>query len=226
MNLRNLIRELSPKFIDIYDINFYSKSGGVVLNLNLYGIYLLITNIEFEKSLRNSDYIHIDGVGAAVLVKIITGKYFKPVGYRQWGHRLLLCANSLGLVFIGGTARENLCAKKRVSEEYDSGSIEGVNGYMPKEEYFELIGSTPNKIIIVGLGMPKQELIITILSKRYADKWFFACGGWIKQLAGLESETPEWVSKLKLEWLHRSIGRKNHFNQRVMKPLICILKNF
>ena len=78
MNLRNLIRELSPKFIDIYDINFYSKTGGVVLNLNLYGIYLLITNIEFEKSLRNSDYIHIDGVGAAVLVKIITGKYFFP----------------------------------------------------------------------------------------------------------------------------------------------------
>jgi N-acetylglucosaminyldiphosphoundecaprenol N-acetyl-beta-D-mannosaminyltransferase len=226
LNVRNLILELSPKFIDVYAININQNEGRVVLNLNLYAIYLLITNDEFKKSLKNSDYIHIDGVGAALLIKIITGKYFKPVGYKYWGHHLLSCAKPLGLVFIGGTARENLRAMKRVSEEYDSSSIEGLNGYMLNEEYCELIGSTPNKIIIVGLGMPKQELIISILSKQYPDKWFFACGGWIKQLAGLESQTPEWISRLKLEWLHRSIGRKNHFKQRVMKPLICILKNF
>ena len=84
MKLRKLIHGLSAKFIDVNNIDLVSAPPSVVLNLNLYGLYLLITNSEFAVSLK-ADYIHLDGIGAAIIVKIITGKYY-AVGYRQWGH--------------------------------------------------------------------------------------------------------------------------------------------
>lgn len=226
MNLRYLIRALEPKLISVHDINFQSRTGAVVFNLNLYALYLLINDCGFVKAFKCADYVHIDGIGASIIVKIITGNYFTPIGYRQWGVRLLRDAVSSGIILIGGTVRENDFAKEVVSERYGVKSVTGINGYASKKEYFELITTNRNKFVVVGLGMPLQELLITELSREGHDKWFFACGGWIKQLGGFESETPRWVSRMKLEWLHRSLGRKNHFTQRVLKPLICILKNF
>ena len=226
MKLRKLIYELSAKFVDVNDINLVSAPPGIVLNLNLYGLYLLLTNSEFAVSLKKADYIHLDGIGAAIIVKIITGKYFKPVGYRQWGHLLLNCASTHGLLFIGGTAIENLSAVEKVSEQFNGALVEGVDGYLEKKNYLKIAKTSKSKIIVVGLGMPQQEILIKKLSEDCTGKWFFACGGWIKQLGGFEEETPKWISKLKLEWLHRSIGRKNHLNERVIKPLLCILKNF
>ena len=81
--------------------------------------------------------------------------------------------------------------------KFNGAIVEGVDGYL-KKNYLKVAKTSKSKIIIVGLGMPQQEILIKKLSEDCTGKLFFACGGWIKQLGGFEEETPKWISKLKL----------------------------
>ena len=124
MTLRKLIREFSSKFIDVHDIDWSAKEGRVFLNLNLFGMYLLLTDLGFVSSLRRADYIHIDGIGAAFLIKVILGISYKPIGYRKWGHLLLEQSEHHGVIFIGGTQRESELAICRVRQLYNITNIQ------------------------------------------------------------------------------------------------------
>ncbi|GAA3884230.1 hypothetical protein GCM10022243_56250 [Saccharothrix violaceirubra] len=58
-------------------------------------------------------------------------------------------------------------------------------------------------LVLVGLGFPKQELLIRRLRAELPDAWFLGCGAGIPMAAGEFKRASSTVQKLGGEWLHR-----------------------
>lgn len=58
-------------------------------------------------------------------------------------------------------------------------------------------------IVIVALGTPKQERLISRLHGVMSDAWFIGAGATLSFVAGATPRAPVWLQRAGLEWLHR-----------------------
>jgi N-acetylglucosaminyldiphosphoundecaprenol N-acetyl-beta-D-mannosaminyltransferase len=58
-------------------------------------------------------------------------------------------------------------------------------------------------LVFVGLGFPKQELVISRLRERLPYTWFIGCGAAVNFVAGDVDRAPRWMQRTGLEWAHR-----------------------
>lgn len=66
----------------------------------------------------------------------------------------------------------------------------------------EVVSKRPD-LIFVGLGFPRQELLIEQLRRELPHAWLLACGGGISMAAGVVGRASPLVQRLGLEWAHR-----------------------
>jgi N-acetylglucosaminyldiphosphoundecaprenol N-acetyl-beta-D-mannosaminyltransferase len=71
-------------------------------------------------------------------------------------------------------------------------------------------------IVYVGLGFPKQELLITELRERFPHAWFVGCGVSFSFVAGEIHRAPAIVQRLGLEWLHRMVQEPKRLCRRYL----------
>lgn len=58
-------------------------------------------------------------------------------------------------------------------------------------------------IVFIGLGFPKQDLLVDELRREFPHAWFVGCGAAIAMLAGEVSRAPRWMQRYGLEWAYR-----------------------
>ncbi len=58
-------------------------------------------------------------------------------------------------------------------------------------------------LVFVGLGFPKQELVIERLRPELPKAWFVGCGAAVNFVAGDVERAPRWMQRTGLEWAHR-----------------------
>ncbi|BAL85950.1 putative glycosyltransferase [Actinoplanes missouriensis 431] len=66
----------------------------------------------------------------------------------------------------------------------------------------EVIEAVPD-LVFVGLGFPKQELVIERLRRHLPSAWFIGCGAAVNFVAGDVHRAPRWMQRTGLEWAHR-----------------------
>ncbi len=66
----------------------------------------------------------------------------------------------------------------------------------------DLQGTSPD-VVFVGLGSPKQELLIKELRRVLPRAWFLGIGVTFSFVAGEVRRAPPWMRRVGLEWLHR-----------------------
>ncbi|MEU8237841.1 WecB/TagA/CpsF family glycosyltransferase [Actinoplanes missouriensis] len=66
----------------------------------------------------------------------------------------------------------------------------------------EVIEAAPD-LVFVGLGFPKQELVIERLRRHLPSAWFIGCGAAVNFVAGDVHRAPRWMQRTGLEWAHR-----------------------
>ncbi|WP_170317346.1 WecB/TagA/CpsF family glycosyltransferase [Acrocarpospora corrugata] len=59
------------------------------------------------------------------------------------------------------------------------------------------------RLVFVGLGFPKQDLLIERLRSDLPETWFVGCGAAIAFAAGSVRRAPNWMRDSGLEWLYR-----------------------
>jgi N-acetylglucosaminyldiphosphoundecaprenol N-acetyl-beta-D-mannosaminyltransferase len=59
------------------------------------------------------------------------------------------------------------------------------------------------RLVFVGLGFPRQDLLIGELRRELPGTWFVGCGAAIDFAAGTVSRAPRWMRGAGLEWLFR-----------------------
>lgn len=109
-------------------------------------------------------------------------------------------------IYIYGSKETVLQAfKQKYEKKYSNLHIKGLrNGYEYDDQFIidEIVDKKPD-IILVALGVPRQEKLIYSKMSKFSKGIFIGVGGSIDVLSGTKKRAPKLFIKLKLEWFYR-----------------------
>ena len=104
---------------------------------------------------------------------------------------------------------------KNINKEYPKVNILGYSdGYVDnKDDIFKRIKNISPDIVLVALGVPKQELLIAKHYDSFSKGIFVGVGGTFDVISGTKKRAPQIIQKLNIEWLYRIIGNKERIKR-------------
>ncbi len=174
---------------------------------------------EFDKALMREDTTIVpDGIG---VVKAANYIGIKEIQERITGveisYKLLECANKYKKsIYLLGASNEVLeLTVKNIEMNYPNVNIAGYSdGYVEDKDavFDEMVKLNPD-VVLVALGVPKQELLIAKHYDKFSKGIFVGVGGTFDVISGTKKRAPEIIQKLNIEWLYRIIGDKERMKR-------------
>ncbi len=177
-----------------------STPGPFVISfVNAHAVNLACEDDAFFESLVESDLLLRDGKGMKILCEAVgvdpgvnmNGTDLIPrLLERYRGRRIALC----------GT-RDPFLAQ--AAEQVDA-PVLVLDGFQPIEDYGPAVKEARPDLVVLGMGMPKQEQVARELKRTLATDIVVVNGGAILDfMAGRFSRAPRWVRGAGLEWAYR-----------------------
>lgn len=119
-------------------------------------------------------------------------------------------------VCLFGAKQEVLDALlKKYHELYPSLRIVGAfNGYFKdRDAIFDQIVALEPDLVLVALGIPEQEILISRRLNDFKKGVFIGVGGTLDVLSGTKKRAPKFFIKLNLEWLYRILKEPKRFKR-------------
>lgn len=175
---------------------------------------LLNYNLKNELNVKGKNiYCYPDSTGVYFTLKLLLSRYassFKKLISTDINIELLKIANEHNLsLFLLGSKEEVLqLFINQVSQNYPNIRIVGyLNGYGDlKDNVVEKINDCNPDILLVGLGVPKQELWIIENYDKLNTKLIITVGAFFSLYSGHIRRAPKLLRTLSLEWLVRLIN--------------------
>jgi exopolysaccharide biosynthesis WecB/TagA/CpsF family protein len=129
-------------------------------------------------------------------------------------------------IFLLGAA-EGVAKKAQENLNLKAGRNIVVDSYSPSfgfeknekecQKIVDMINKSGANVLVVGVGMPKQERWIAKYKAQLKNvKTFLALGASIDFAAGYKKRSPNWMSVLGLEWLHRLFTEPRRLAKRYL----------
>lgn len=182
------------------------KTTKIVAFVNAHAMNSAVSSKPFYNALSHADILLRDGSGMATLLRMLD----QPVGRNLNGTdlipRILKIYEGRRIALFGtrdefaGRARDVIAGSLGGTSEVDS-----IHGFHDIDMYVASALQTRPDLIVLGMGMPKQELLAAELRKAITD-WpcLIVCGGAILDfLGGKVRRAPVWVRNIGCEWAFR-----------------------
>lgn len=183
------------------------RRGLWVVTLNLEMIARAFRDPGYQLLLRDADMLVADGVPLVWLSRLL------PTGARIQGRTngtdlaglLLRSEASLPIGLVGGLdpARvvETLALPEGRVGFVEAGHVDASIECVARLRH--LIVESGCGIVLVGLGIPKQDQVCRALRDALPSVVYVGLGGAIDLLAGLKPRAPLWMQRAGFEWLYR-----------------------
>ncbi|HET7578179.1 MAG TPA: WecB/TagA/CpsF family glycosyltransferase [Bacillales bacterium] len=177
--------------------------------------------------LKEADLITPDGVGIIMASRI----FGSPIEERLTGYDLMMSLFHLAsdkgykIYLLGAEPPIIEEAVDRAKKDFPTLRLAGYHhGYFDFEDdtILEDIQSAEPDIVLVGLGVPRQEQWINSNRKKFKKGLFIGVGGSFDGLAGKVKRAPLIWQKLNIEWLYRLIQRPSRWKRMTVLPVFLI----
>jgi N-acetylglucosaminyldiphosphoundecaprenol N-acetyl-beta-D-mannosaminyltransferase len=238
--------ELLGVHVDVLDIPLLNKlikfaiqnrKKWIIANHNLHSIYLYHYSSGMSDFYEAARYIHIDGmilIGIGKLLHLpLTQR--NRVAYIDWIIPLVEIAskNSWRIYYLGskpGVAEKGARILQRKFPELVMETHHGYfNPIFSGEDNIRIVNEINNfnpNIILVGMGMPRQEKWILDNLNYLNVNIFLNAGACMDYLAGEIPVTPRWLGKIGMEWSYRLLLNPRYFWRRYFIEPWFLLKYF
>ncbi|MGM0589732.1 MAG: WecB/TagA/CpsF family glycosyltransferase [Bacteroidota bacterium] len=206
-----------------------SRGKTLIPNHNLHSVYLYHKYEKFRKFYSLADIIHVDGMSLVLIGKLLLKniKSEHRITYLDWMDSLFSALNQeeMKIFYLGskpGIARE---AADLLIERYHNLKIEVSDGYfqlvgVENEEKVKRIKDFAPDVLMVGMGMPRQEYWILDNYEQLNAKVILTTGAFFDYIAGEAKTPPRILGTLGLEWLYRLINEpKRLWRRYIMEPV-------
>ena len=128
----------------------------------------------------------------------------------------------LSTFYLGGNPGAAEACAKAYQERWPTLKVAGTHsppvGFEKNPEEMDRIRQmllqTKPDMVYVGLGVPKQELLIDTLRKDFPKTWFMATGISFSFVAGEVKRAPVWVQRAGAEWIVRLVQEPKRLFRR------------
>jgi N-acetylglucosaminyldiphosphoundecaprenol N-acetyl-beta-D-mannosaminyltransferase len=199
----------------------------IFANHNLHSIYLYYHDLKMRSFYANSDYIHIDGMPLVLLGKLFGYSLTKENRLTcidwaptilshaaQKGWRIFYLGSKPGIVEQGAAVFKSKFPKLHITTYtgYFNAGLESVEN----QQVVEMINKYNPQILMVGMGMPRQEHWIVDNFKQLHTNVIINVGAYIDYIAGAIPTPPRWMGRIGLEWLYRLISEPRRLWRRYL----------
>jgi N-acetylglucosaminyldiphosphoundecaprenol N-acetyl-beta-D-mannosaminyltransferase len=178
--------------------------------LNAHCFNIAQKNQEYCKALNSSDLLLNDGIGIKIGTKILKLPHKENMNGTDFIPKVIeLCLDKKRPIFLLGAKEGISCtAAETLRTKFPEINIIGNrSGYFSEEEevkMIEEINQLKVEVLIVGMGVPMQELwIYKNKDKLKTVKIAIAGGAIIDFISGNVRRAPVWIQKIGMEWLFR-----------------------
>jgi N-acetylglucosaminyldiphosphoundecaprenol N-acetyl-beta-D-mannosaminyltransferase len=170
--------------------------------VNAHAHNLAAQDPRFRADLLASDCILRDGIGMQLLYQLLGrapglnmhGTDFIPLLLRRFAGRPVALLGTQQ-PWLGTTAT-------RVAQASPLGAV--LDGFQPEAAYLPALLEKPADLVVLGMGMPRQERVAQLLKGGVKGPCLIVNGGAILDfLGGKVQRAPKWMSAVGLEWTYR-----------------------
>lgn len=205
----------SAQVVERADALLSEGRRGLVLHVNAHCINLARTRPELRTALLSAQVLHCDGSGVRLAARIIGVQPPPRTSYSELMPELLRGAAERGwrLFLLGGTQEAVEQAARQLGAKHPDVRLVGyAHGFFDRQRdsadtrsVIDQINASGADVLVVGFGMPAQELWLHAIWPRLQVPVAFAGGAVIDRLAGTARDAPEWAARMGLEWLIRLV---------------------
>ncbi|ENB9662794.1 MULTISPECIES: WecB/TagA/CpsF family glycosyltransferase [Pseudomonas] len=179
------------------------ESATVLGFVNAHAMNLVVRDGAYCGALTAADVLLRDGSGMAILYRRLGLEPGLNMNGTDFIPRLMAAYRGRKVAFWGTRQPYLGQAVQRCEAEFGIVPVSVHDGFANVETYLQLAREQQPELIVLGMGMPKQEAVAAELAA-IGVPCLIVCGGAILDfLGGKVSRAPEWLRRLGGEWLYR-----------------------
>jgi len=209
----------------------------IIANHNLHSIYLYHRDRKMRGFYAKADYVHIDSMPLVFLGRLLGYPLKKEhrVTYVDWTNPLIEAAATQGwrIFYLGSKPGIAEKGAQILRERFPGLEITTADGYFDARPdspenlaILEKINSYQPNVLMVGMGMPRQEHWILDNLEGISTNAILCAGATIDYVAGVVPTPPRWAGRWGLEWLFRLITEPRRLSQRYLVEPWFLLRLF
>jgi N-acetylglucosaminyldiphosphoundecaprenol N-acetyl-beta-D-mannosaminyltransferase len=189
---------------------------------NIHAINLAQDNQWFRSFLNSSVITYPDSNGVQLGALILGKRLPASTALTRWIWRLAEYCSGKGyaIYLLGGKEGTAERAGQFMRDRFPNLKIAGFyNGHFEEQESGKIIleiNAVKPQILLVGMGMPKQEEWIHRHRDALQVNVIFPAGAAIDFAAGVRTPAPAWIAGIGLEWLFRLVAEPTRLFRRYM----------
>lgn len=224
---------LPVHLLDDYDhwlgSRLHQRLGTHVVTLNSEMVMQAERNENLANIIRKAELVIPDGAGVIFYLRLQGQRRRRCPGI-ELAESLLRQAGELGesasVFFYGGAPGVAKSAARVWQKQLPNLAIAGAeHGYLSPDAEQELQVTLKNqqpRLILVGLGVPRQELWITQNRHLCPQAIWIGVGGSFDIWAGNKSRAPSWLRDNNLEWLYRLYQEPWRWRRMMVLPQFAL----
>jgi len=180
-----------------------SSSAKVVGFVNAHAMNSIAENTGFFDALMKADVLLRDGSGMALLYRYRGLVHGNNMNGTDLIPKIIAAFKGRRVAFWGTEEPYLTAAAERSAETFGVQVASCHHGFEEPERYLQLANEIRPDLIVLGMGMPKQERVAALIREAGLPV-VVVCGGAILDFLGKKVQrAPQWIRKLGFEWLYR-----------------------
>ena len=210
--------------VDVVRRAMDTRAGVMVATANAEMLMRATHDEELRRILNASALVVPDGAGTVWAARHLGHAMPERVAGYDLAQELLRCAPAEGrrVYFFGSAPGVAEKAKAKAEQLYPGIEIVGVrNGFFSPADNAAIIAeirAARPDLLLVALGVPKQEKWIAAHLAVLDVPVAIGVGGTLDVMAGVMKRAPHWMQKAKLEWLFRGLMQPKRAGRLLALP--------
>jgi N-acetylglucosaminyldiphosphoundecaprenol N-acetyl-beta-D-mannosaminyltransferase len=182
----------------------------IIAGQNLHGVYLYHVDAKRKAYCDLADIVRVDGMALLLWAKFLGYSVYREqrITFVDWLHPLMAtaAAERWRVFYLGGKPGVAARAAEKLRRQYSGLVLETRHGYFTPEEndaVLEEIARFQPHVLMVGMGMPRQEHWVLDNLERISANAILTVGACFDYVAGVIPTPPRWMGRMGLEWLYR-----------------------
>ncbi|GAB1545064.1 WecB/TagA/CpsF family glycosyltransferase [Scytonema sp. NUACC21] len=199
----------------------------IIANHNLHSLYLYHNEPKMRAFYAKADYTHIDGMPLVLIGKLLGFpiKREQRVTYADWVWPLMAQAASKGwrIFYLGSKPGVAEQGASILRQQFPGLQIACAHGYIDTHQdsknnlaTLAKINAYKPHILMVGMGMPRQEYWILDNLEQIQTNTILTSGACMDYVAGVVPTPPRWMGKCGLEWSYRLFSEPKRLWRRYL----------
>ena len=204
--------------------------GTHVVTMNAEIVIQASHDLELAKIISNAELVTPDGSGIIMALRLHGIEQPRYAGIDLGEDLLRLAAkpeHNYSVFFYGGKPEIVDRAAQKWQTELPNLDIVGIeHGYIDSQQQTQLldqIQTTQPKIILVALGMPRQEIWIRDNFHLCPQAIWIGVGGSFDVWSGAKNRAPQYMRNLDLEWMYRIAQEPSRWRRALALPQFAVL---